>query len=166
MAADHPPAPKEREGLPYGIADPIEKEVVSVLKAEIGRYAMCGRRVGGLGSVHIVYKDQAMTGVGNDSWRPDLPANQLLADASPALLRSDNLQAFVGFYRGLSSDDERERFKKALLDLLDSKRGYLAVSYFIAAVFFSIGALPEDLQKAKHDLPAGEPAYSASAIFS
>ncbi len=157
MAADHPPRPKEPEEFPYAITDPIEKEVVSVLKAELGRYEMCGRRTGGLGSVHIVYQGRAMTGVGGDGWRPDLPLNQLLApDPEKASLASDNLEALVGFYKGLGSDDERTRFKKALLERLDPKRGYLAVSYFVVAVFFSIGALSEALEKAKRDLPAGE----------
>jgi type IV secretory pathway TrbL component len=36
MAADHPPKPKEPEEFPYAIADAIEKEIVSVLKAELG----------------------------------------------------------------------------------------------------------------------------------
>jgi hypothetical protein len=58
---------KELEEFPYAIADPVEKEVVSVLKAELARYAMCGRGAGGLGSVYIVYKEQAMIGVGTDS---------------------------------------------------------------------------------------------------
>ena len=66
MAADILPQPKEPEEFPYKIADPIEKEIVSVLKAELGRYQMCGRSVGGLGSVHIVYQGRSFTGVGGD----------------------------------------------------------------------------------------------------
>ena len=48
--------PKPKEPKPEGpskesihaIQDPIEKEVVAVLKAEVSRYQQCGRRVGGL----------------------------------------------------------------------------------------------------------------------
>lgn len=93
----YPPAPKpkEPEEFPYEITDPIEKEVVSVLKAELGRYQMCGRLVGGLSSVHIVYQGRAFTGVGGDSWTPDSPINQVIvADPEAASLKSDNLEAW------------------------------------------------------------------------
>jgi hypothetical protein len=157
MVADHPPKPKEPEEFPYAIPDPVEREVVSVLKAEIGRYEICGRITGGLGSVHIVYKGRAFTGVGNDSWTPNSPVNQLLVpDPQEAVLKSDNLDALVTFYNGLASDEERARFKTALLDRLHPQKGYLAVSYFIAAVLMRVDALPDALEKARRDLLAGE----------
>ena len=135
----------------------IEKEIVSVLKAELGRYQMCGRSVGGLGSVHIVYQGRSFTGVGGDSWTPNSPLNQLIvSDPEAASLKSDNLEALLGFYKGLSSDEEQGRFVKALLDQLDAKRGYLTVSYFIVCVLLSAGSLADALQKARRDLPAGE----------
>lgn len=149
--------PKEPEEFPYSINDPIEKEVVSVLKAERSRYEKCGRRVGGLGSVHIEYRGKPFTGVGTDSWTPDSPLNQeLVSDTDAAVLRSDNLDALVAFYRGLASDEARERFKNALLERLNANRGYLDVSYFIVLVFWAIGFLPDALSKAKVDLPTGE----------
>ncbi|MGA2726109.1 MAG: hypothetical protein ABSG79_27345 [Bryobacteraceae bacterium] len=157
MAADHPPKPKEPEEFPYAIADAIEKEIVSVLKAELGRYEMCGRRVGGLGSVHIVYQGRAFTGAGGDSWTSDSPKNQLIvSDPGAAALKSDNLEPLVAFYKGLNTDDERPRFRKALLDRLDPKRGYLSISYFIVAVLWNVGSLAEALEKARRDLPTGE----------
>jgi hypothetical protein len=122
-AADTLPRPKEPEEFPYEIVDPIEKEIVSVLKAELARYQMCGRRVGGLGSIHIVYQGQAFTGVGNDSWAPDSPDNQLIvANPEAASLKSDNLEALVNLHNGLSSDEERARFVEVLLDRLDEKK--------------------------------------------
>lgn len=149
-----PARPGQPEEFPYQIADPIEKEVVSVLKAEIGRFEQCGRRVGGLGSIHISYQGRAFTGVGGDSWTPDSPKNQLIApDPESAAVKSDNLDALVSFYRGLASDGDQKRFISALLERLDGKRGYLDVSYFIVAVLFTIGHLGEALQKAKRDLP-------------
>ena len=78
------------------------------------------------------------------------------SDPDAASLKSDNLEALTGFYKGLSSEEERVRFVKALLDRLDANRGYLAVSYFIVAVLWSVGALADALQKARRDLPAGE----------
>jgi hypothetical protein len=157
MVPGTPPPPPEPEEFAYQIADPIEKEVVSVLKAELGRYQVCGRSCGGLGSVHMVYQGRAFTGVGGDGWRPDSPANQLIAsDPQAAELVSDNLQALIDFYNGLESDEERDRFRQTLLARLDKSRGYQAVSYFIVLALWKVGALPEALEKAKCDLTESE----------
>lgn len=157
MALDHPPKSKEPEEFPYTIVDSVEREIVSVLKAEIGRYTMCGRSNGGLGSIYIVYQGRNITGVGGDSWTPNSPVNQLIvSDPEAAALKSDNLDALVTFYNGLSSDEERTRFKTALLDRLNQNKGYIAVSYFIVCVLMNVGSLDEGLQKAKSDLPTGE----------
>lgn len=156
-AVDAPIKPKEPEEFPYAIIDPIEKEVVSVLKAEHSRYEMCGRPVGGLGSVHIIYRGQSLTGVGSDSWVSNSPLNQaIVADPEAALLSSDNLDALNALYCGFESDDERQQFTKVLLERLDAKKGYIDVSYFIFCVLFVIGALPDALSKAKQALPTSE----------
>jgi len=150
-------APKEPEEFPYQIADPIEKEVVSVLKAELGRYGQCGRTVGGLGSVHIVYQGRAMTGMGSDSWTPDSPANQVICQSpGEAVLKSDNLEALLAFYHGLDSEDKKQRFISFLLERLDQNKGYRAVSYFIVCVLMKTGHLSQALQKARSDLRAGD----------
>jgi hypothetical protein len=151
-----PQQPKEPEEFPYEIADPLEKEVVSVLKAELNRYGTCGRVCGGLGSVHMVYRGQPFTGVGTDSWTPNSPQNQVLvADPEKASLASDNLDALVSLYNRLGREEEKARFEMVLLNRLDGTRGYLAVSYFIVAALWRIGALPQALRKARH-LPQGE----------
>ena len=156
-ASKAPPAPKEPEEFPYEIANPIEKEVVSVLKAEIARYQMCDRTVGGLGSVHIIYGGHAFTGMGGDSWTPNSPTNQLIvSDPEAATLKSDNMESLVGFYKKLASDEERAQFVNSLLDRLDGKKGYLSVSYFIVVVLWRIGSLAAALQKSRRDLPVGE----------
>jgi hypothetical protein len=157
LVSDKPEPPKDPEEYPYEIADPIEKEVVSVLKAELSRYAICGRICGGLGSIQLVYQGRAMTGVGADSWTPNSPLNQVIvADPENASLKSDNVEVLEGFYRGLHSDKERARFVRVLLDRLVAKRGYLAVSYFIVAVLWKVGFYVEALQKAERDLPENE----------
>lgn len=156
-APKNPSPPEEPEEFPYAIADPIEKEIASVLKAELSRYQMCGRSVGGLGGIHIIYRSHSITGVGGDSWTPNSPANQLIvSDPETASLNSDNLDALLGFYSGFTLDAERQRFVKALLDRLDSGRGYLAVSYFIVCVLWKVGSLTQALEKARRDLPVGE----------
>lgn len=48
------------------ISNPVEREVATVLQAELSRYEKCGRRVGGLGSVHLVIDGREMVGVGTD----------------------------------------------------------------------------------------------------
>jgi hypothetical protein len=121
------------------------------LKGELNRYAVCGRICGGLGSIQMVYQGQPITGVGGDS------LNQVIVlDPENAALTSDNLDVLTGLYRGLGSKVEKARFVKVLLDRLDAKRGYLAVSYFIVAVLWNVGALDEALQKARRDLPENE----------
>lgn len=156
-AANAPIIPNEPEEFPYAISDPIEKEVVSVLKAERSRFKVCGRSVGGLGSVHIIYRGQSITGVGGDSWTSNSPLNQsIVADPEASTLKSDNLNALTTLYTGLKSDEERQQFIKTLLDRLDAQRGYLDISYFIVLVLLTIGTLPEALLKAKNVLPTGE----------
>jgi hypothetical protein len=152
-----PAPPKEPEEFAYQIADPIEKEVVSVLKAELSRYAICGRICGGLGSVQMVYQGRPFTGVGSDSWPTNSPLNHVIvSDPEAASLRSDNLEALLTLYRGLQTDEERSRFVTAMLDRLDAKRGYVAVSYFIVAVLFRASSFAQALQKAKRDLPEND----------
>jgi hypothetical protein len=157
IVPDEPAPLQEPEEYVYQIADPIEKEVVSVLKAELSRYGFCGRSCGGLGSIQMIYQGHSFIGVGGDSWTPNSPLNQVIvSDPETASLKSDNLEVLVAFYRGLDSDDERTRFVRALLDRLNANRGYLAVSYFIVAVLWSVGSLAEALQRAKRDLPENE----------
>jgi hypothetical protein len=157
IVIDRPPQPKEPEEYPYEIADPIEKEVVAVLKAELNRYEVCDRRFGGLGSIHIVYQGHPFTGVGGDAWNPNSPLNQVIvSDPEAASLMSDNLDALMALYRGLESDEEKGRFVKALLDRLDARRGYLAVSYFMVAVLWRVGSFADALRKAREALPENE----------
>lgn len=166
-APRNPVPEKEPEEFIYTITDPIEQKVVAVLKAELARYQICGRTMGGLGSIHIVYRNRALTGVGSDSWTLGSPENQVIvSDPEVALLRSDNLDALIDFYGSLASDDERELFMKALLDRLNAERGYLAVSYFIVCVLWKLDSLTPALRKAKLDLPAGESkAYGLSNVL-
>lgn len=157
MAADQRPKPKEPDEWAYEIDDPIAKEIVAVLRAELGRYAVCGRTVGGLGSVHIVHNGRPLTGVGGDSWTADSPLNQALAtNPADASLQSDNIDALLAFHRRLASDEERQRFATALLERLDEHKGYLAVSYFIVAVLWRVGRLNDALVRARERLPVGE----------
>ncbi len=142
---------------PYAIADPIVKEVVSVLQSELSRYDKCGRQAGGLGSVHIVYGDRAMIGMGTDVWTMNSAANQEIApDPANAKLASDNLVALVGYYGRLTSDDNRARFVAALMDRIDPDKGYLRVTYLIVCTLWQVGKLRDALDQVKAKLPQGE----------
>jgi hypothetical protein len=157
VAVDNPPKKKEPEEFAYAISNHIEREVVSVLKAEIARYEICGRRTGGLGSVHIVYHNRALSGVGNDSWTSDSPLNQLIvSDPDSAVLKSDLLEALMALHSKLTSDADRVNFKTALLDRLNPTKGYLSIAYFIVAALMKAQALPDALEKTRRALPTGE----------
>ena len=79
-------------------------------------------------SVHLVYRGQAMTGVGGDSWNPQSPKNQSIADdPDAAVVQSDNLEAMLALYGRLPSDGERSRFVDALRNRLGEQTGYLRV---------------------------------------
>lgn len=154
-------APPSKPAMPleasFTIVDPIEKEVASLLQAELARYDKCGRSVGGLGSVHLVYRGRAMTGVGSDSWEANSPHNQSIAgDPEVAALQSDNLEALLAFNTRLSSPEEHGRLVAALIDRLGESKGYLRVSYFIVYALWRLGHFPETLGAAKEALPQGE----------
>lgn len=138
------------------ISNPIEREVATVLQAELSRYDKCGRRVGGLGSIHLVINGREMTGVGNDSWNTNSPKNQSISDNPDACeLRSDNLEALMTFYGRLTTSEQQDQFATALLDRIDGK-AYLRVTYFIVCALWKIGRLKEALERAKIALPQGE----------
>jgi hypothetical protein len=137
------------------ISNPIEKEVATVLQAELARYEKCGRRVGGLGSVHFSIDGREVTGVGTESWNANSPKNQSVsANPEACDLRSDNLDALMAFHGGLSAN-EQEQFASALLERIDGK-AYLPVTYFMVCVLWKIGRLKDALAKAKANLPQGE----------
>ena len=150
-----PPArPAVSLEAPFTISDPIEKEVASLLQAELSRYDKCGRSVGGLGSVHLIYRGRAITGVGSDSWEANSPRNQSIAgDAEVASLQSDNLEALLAFNTRLSSPEEHGRLIGALVNRLGESKGYLRVSVY---ALWQLGHFSEALEAAKKALPQGE----------
>jgi hypothetical protein len=137
-----PPATPARPALEMvsAISNPVEKEVATVLQAELSRYEKCGR---------------GMTGVGTDGWNPNSPKNQSITDNPDVCdLRSDNLEALMAFYEHLSPS-EKEQFASALIARLGSK-AYLPVSYFIVLALSKSGRFKDALENAKSKLPQGE----------
>lgn len=157
LATSKAPSQNATLEAPFTIMDPLEKEVVSVLQSELNRYDKCGRSVGGLGSVHIVFQGHAMTGVGGDSWNSNSPKNQSIANnPEVADLQSDNLDALLALYARVPSENDKKKIVAVLLNRIDESKGYLRVSYFIVCALWRLGHLHDALHKAKTALPQGE----------
>jgi len=155
MSAPRPTPARPALEMVSSLSNPVEREVVTVLQAELSRYEKCGRRVGGLGSVRLSIDGREMTGVGTDSWNPNSATNQSISDNSETCeLRSDNLEALLAFYERVSPA-EKEQVVSALVTRIDGK-AYLPVSYFMVLVLWRIGHLKEALEKARTNLPQGE----------
>jgi len=141
----------------YDIKGTVEKQIVSVLKAEVNRYKDCGRRVGGLGSVHTFYKNKTWRGVAEDCREADTPKNQsLVLKSENADISSDNADALLNLFNSLKTQTDQNSFVDALLKRLSKNTEYASVAYLILFVFFRLGKLPEVLRKAKKDLRKDE----------
>lgn len=137
----------------YTISDPIEKEIVSVLKSEVYRYKNCGRRVGGLGSIRTTICGDTFVGIGPESGKMDSPENQLIVENDKEVsIVSDNALALLKLYERLLDDNEKDRFCKVLLLRVSRGTEYSSIGYFIFYVMFCIGKLGNVLEKAKLDL--------------
>lgn len=160
------PSKKEPPAEPiHSISNPIEKDVVAILKAEVNRYKECGRRVGGLGSIQTTIKGKSYKGVGTEWREADSPKNQtIMEDESAVEISSDNAQALMNLYAQLKSDDEREGYSNALVNRLNKQTEYAPVGYLILYVMFQLGRLNDALGKAKNDLQ-GDSVYGFSDML-
>jgi len=145
--------PKPVEAL-HAIADPIEKDVASVLQTELSRYEINGRQAGGLGSVYIVMAGREIKQLANDVLIMQATANQeIVFEPETAEIKSDNLDSLLALYARLATDDERERFVNALLSRLQDEKGYACVAYLIVLALWKVGLLGEALEAAMFGLP-------------
>jgi len=131
-----PTPPKEAI---YSITDPLEKSIVSILKAESDRYKACGRSTGGLGSLQTVLNGRTYTGVGaNADWRDaDSPKNQsIVPSPEQASITSDNVSAMLGLFERLKTTVEKDHFRDYLLHRLHSQSEYASIAYFIVYVLY------------------------------
>jgi hypothetical protein len=136
-----------------GIKDPVEKDVAAALKSEVARYRGHGRRVGGLGSLTMVYRGTRMVAV-DPGWHvANSPSNQDLApDPDQAHLESDNHDALLRLYQSLHSLDEKTKFRRALLLRLSKDSEYAPVGYLVVLVLLKVGRLDEALATAQERL--------------
>lgn len=143
------------------ISNPVEKEVASVLQAEIDRYADCGRRVGGLGSITTTYQGRTLNGVGSDSRKADSPELQsVIPDPENARIWSDNGEVLIKYYATLGDQKKRD-FVIALVKRISRDTPYSDIGYFILYVLFRTGNMAEALTPAKEKLQ-GDSKYGFS----
>lgn len=153
------PTPEVKEepvGLPLetvsDIKNPIERNIVAILQAELERYKNCGRRVGGLGSIQTTYKGRTSRGVGTDWREPDSPKLQsVVPDPENATIESDNASTLIRFYHSLSPE-QKDNFVEFLLKRLSREAIYASVGYFSLFVLFHTGHLSKALRTAKDKL--------------
>lgn len=145
----------------HALKDPVEKQVVAVLKDEVTRYRDCGRRVGGLGSVQATRGGRTFRGVGTDSRSPDQPMNQsIFEDAEPGKVSSDNAAGLVKFYEQLD-EEEKSKMVAAIASRMSRDSEYAPIGYFGLLVLFRIGHLHTALKTAGAQLQ-GDDAYGFS----
>jgi len=154
----HPPPPKKvKPTLPseplHAIADAVEKQVASVLKAEVARYARAGRGQGGIGSVYTIREGRTIAGVPSDSWTHGSHENSyIVSEPGAAEIKSDNVEALVTLYTRLATEEERLSFVKALTSRLRRDTEYAPVGYLAMLVLQQIGYLGDALSHAKEYL--------------
>ncbi|MDP3043049.1 MAG: hypothetical protein Q8N21_01470 [bacterium] len=135
----------------YKIKNEIEKEVVSILKVEVERYKECGRRVGGLGSVHLKGSDSP--GIGTEWRKADSPINQSIEmNPQKEYIISDNAQALMNLYNKLGNANDKSIFINSLLNRLSKDKEYAPVGYLIFLAMFRINKLEMTFDIAKEKL--------------
>ncbi len=137
----------------HTIENEVEKAVVAVLKSETYRYAECGRRVGGLGSIHIIQNGKSIAGLGTEWRSADSPDNQSILPASEeSPIVSDNAATLITMYENLDEEDPRSVFTTALTNRVSGTNEYASVAYFILYVLFKLGHLSTAIDAAIQSL--------------
>jgi hypothetical protein len=145
-----PAVPKETLS---GLSSQIERDVASVLKAEVARYAQSGRGSGGIGSVHTVMGGRTFAGVPPEWREVGTFANQdILDDPTTAVIKSDNVDALIATYQRLQSQRERDEFSAAIVKRISKDTEYGAIAYLPLIVSLRTQTVSEVLRAAKLEL--------------
>ena len=148
---------KEEEQPPEeklsAIIDPLEKQLVAILKDETNRYKGCGRRTGGLGSVQTRYNNQVYSGVPPGSRKADSPRQQsIVENPENTMIESDNLTAFLNILKKENSEEKKRFISSVLTKRLSRESEYSDIGYFFLLNFIALGQLKYVLYVAKRDL--------------
>ncbi len=141
---------KLAEEAVYQLEHNIEKKVAGVLKDEISRYKKYGRQSGELGSLHAIYNDTKIKQVYQDGWTNTKSGErqEILGDPENAHIESENGDAIVTFYNGLTDNADKEIVTNFLASRLSRNKEYYCVSYLIFYVLFRIGKIKTGLDLA------------------
>jgi hypothetical protein len=149
------------------ITDTVEKQVATVLQAEVDRYASLSRWHGGLGSIQTTYKGQSYPGMLPDFGRTGTAALQsIISDPENAKIESDNASTLLKLYEQLEEAD-KERCERALFERLTQFGEYSSIRYFILFVLYRIGKLEvalETLGSATPEAPSRNVGNSPSLL--
>lgn len=149
------------------IKDPVEREIINILQAEIYRYKLCGRSVGGLGSVFLIYQKQSFLGFGSD-WieAGSLKLQAIVPDPENAQIESDNADTLIKFFENTQkvNSTTKVHFEECLLKRLSKETIYAPVGYFILFILYRIGSFKRGLEIAKDKLQ-GDPANGFSDLL-
>lgn len=145
---------KLEEEAVFQLAHDIEKNIASILKDEVTRYKKYGRQNGGLGSLHAIYNGRQIKSIYQDGWSHDKLGERLEVVANPenGQIVTENGDALVSLYNGLSDDGDRELFINSLVARLSREKEYFCVSYLIIYVLLRINELPTGLSAANKTL--------------
>ncbi len=138
------------------IADPVEKQVASVLKSEKERF-MSGRDVSGqFGTVLLHLASQRPGGFGTECYNADVPkpVSIYIGSDEPAV-ESENADALLKLYETLKDAAERETFLRALRSRLAKDTEYEYMGYFVFFVLYRLGRLQDALVDARRYLKGG-----------
>lgn len=147
------------------ITEPLEKQLVVILKDESNRYKRCGRRAGGLGSVCTRYKNSVYSGVPADCRSADSPKQQsIVEDPENAGIESDNLIAFASLLDKHNSEEDKQLISPLLSKRLSRESEYSDIGYFFLLLFIGLGQLKHVLGLAKENLQ-GDKKYGFSDLL-
>ncbi|MEQ8964876.1 MAG: hypothetical protein RID91_03555 [Azospirillaceae bacterium] len=138
----------------WTLTNEIEKRVASVLQDEIARYKKFGRREGQLGSVLAEFNGREIRQIYQDSWSSDKAGQrqEIASGSGDRKVKTENGDALVRYYNGLSDKEERDAFVNALLKRLTRRLEYFCVSYLILYVMFRSGKISDALAVANQTL--------------
>jgi len=136
----------------YAIADPLERNVATVLKAELQCYRTHGGKSGYLGTVITTANECNYEGVAQGYREPHSPQGRLIVyNTNAVTISSENGAILLKLY-DQADEEEKTRVIKALLTRLSRRTEYAPISYLILYVLFSTDNLLVALKKAKEDL--------------
>jgi len=132
------PSPKKVEST-YALTDPLEKQIVAILKHEIMEYRKSGRRIGGLGSL------KAPVGTPGSRELGQSVRGTIISKGTDQSLASENALTLIALINR-SNPEQRSNALGYLLKRLSRELEYCCVAYFIVYVLHHADSTMEALE--------------------